>query len=691
MHVIYQDEVSNCGYACLAMALTHLGRATEIRELNALRPVSANGIRLSDLYDVAVDFGLSVSALQFEQQDIGDIAKGSIVHFNGSHFVIFESVSRGYVSIIDPAVGRRRLPIDTFIKNASGYLLAFRPTPTLQKIKAKSVEWAALKSIVALNSELRPQLFKILFVAIGVQFAVLTSPYFGSLVLDNVVAENNMPLLGLLVFTFGSIFAVATLSNFVQNYLTEAVHQRVHSNCTDALLRKLLRNRFSYFEKRHVGDLFARFEAQVELVNFITRSTVSFSINLFVGIAALILMLLQSPLMTGVALGIFSLYVTVSVLLYPMMMESGRQESEASARCDDALIETIRAAALIKLAQKEHQRINHYMALFQTLMNDSFRVRSLANIRDVILQSVGYADSLLIMSISVILMLDGQLSTGGFYSFLMLQTLMSSNLSGALKTAFEFKMLRVPVMRFNDILTHDEETYCADGTLLGAEEIRQFDCIALNNVGFRYGVSDHPVLCDVDLTIRRGDKIAIVGPSGAGKSTLFKLISATEPCTQGAISLNGVNYGNLAVDEIRRHMAHMRQGDIILNGTIADNVSMFASHADGQRINQLLKEVGLYDHVMQLPLRTATPVSDTIANISAGQKQRLLLARALYQDRALMLFDEPTSNLDHDSAQAICDLLRQSDRTIIVITHDQALADTFERRFRIDGGRLVPL
>ncbi|MCA1324717.1 peptidase domain-containing ABC transporter [Herbaspirillum sp. alder98] len=691
MRVIYQNEVANCGYACLAMALTLFGRTTEVRELNELRPVSANGSRLSDLYDMAVEFGLSVSALQFEAADIGDIPKGSIVHFDGSHFVTFESAGRRHVNIIDPAMGRRRLSFDAFLKNTSGYLLAFRPMPTLQQIKEKSAEWAAIKSIFLLNPELKSQLFKIMFVSIGLQFAVLTSPYLGSLVLDNVVAEDNLPLMSVLVFTFGSIFAVATLSNFVQTYLTEAVHQRVHNNSTEALLRKLLQNRFSYFEKRHVGDLFARFQAQIALIDFVTRSTVGFCINLFVGSLTLILMVFQNPLMTAIALAIFSLYVAVSAALHPRMMESGRQEMEASARCDDALIETIRAAALVKLAQKEHQRVNHHMGLFQKLMNDSFRVRNLNNINDVLLKMISYADSLIIMSISVLLMVNGKLTIGGFYSFLMLQALMSSHLSGVLRAFREFKLLRVPVSRINDILDQQEEVYAAAGVMGHVDETLRFDCITLDNVGFQYGVSDQPVLREVDLVIRRGDKIAIVGPSGAGKSTLFKLISAIEPCTQGSVSLNGISYANLAVDEIRQHMAHMRQGDIILNGTITDNVSMFAAGADSRLVNDLLKKVGLYEHVMRLPMRTATPVSDSIANISAGQKQRLLLARALYQDRELMLFDEPTSNLDRDSAEMIGRLLRESGKTIVVITHDQELAGNFSRRYRIDGGRLASL
>jgi len=129
MRVIYQNEVAECGYACLAMVLSHYGRATEPREISALRPISANGLSLMDLHDVALEFGLSVQAYQFTAADVGEIKKGSILHFGGAHYVVFEKSTRGYVRLVDPSAGRRRISMDTFLANVSGYLLEFAPTP----------------------------------------------------------------------------------------------------------------------------------------------------------------------------------------------------------------------------------------------------------------------------------------------------------------------------------------------------------------------------------------------------------------------------------------------------------------------------------------------------------------------------------------------------------------------------------
>ena len=286
-------------------------------------------------------------------------------------------------------------------------------------------------------------------------------------------------------------------------------------------------------------------------------------------------------------------------------------------------------------------------------------------------------------------MLAGTVSVGVFYSFLIYKSLMSERFARTVNGAFAYFMLSVPVARVADIVECEEERYTPPADYNRATEVRTFECIEVRDVTFRYGVSDQPVLKNASLDIRHGDKIVITGPSGAGKSTLFKLLSASEPLQEGHISLNGIAWPNLSVDEIRRHAAHMRQGDLILHGSIADNVSLFAASIDEDRVHALLEDVGLLQDVMRLPMRTRTVISDTIANISAGQRQRLLLARALYQRRSLLLLDEPTSNLDPASVQHVAALLQRLDCTVVVITHDRALASTFEVRYRLADGALV--
>ncbi|SIT50587.1 ABC transporter related [Paraburkholderia piptadeniae] len=689
MRTIYQNEVAECGYACLAMVLTHLGRATEVRELSAYRPISANGLSLMDLYDMATEFGLAVQAYRFGLEDVPTIRRGSILHFGGAHFVVFEKCGRGYVQVIDPATGRRRISMDTFAAAVSGFLLECSPTPGMPRVKVKSQVPKALARVRALNPDLRRHLAKVMFVMLGSQFAILAAPYLGSLVLDYVVAADNVDLLNVLALTFAGIFAVGALSQYVETRLIELLHQRTQINTTEGLLGKLLRNPMSWFEKRHVGDVFARLKAQDEISVQAVRTFTHMCVDTAVGVLALALMLIQSPRLTAFALAIFVVYLSIALGMFARMRDNHALVLETSARCDDALIETIRAASLIKLAQGETRRTAIFMTKYREYVAALLTDNRLSSARDAILKAVQYADTLAITWFSARLMLGGKVSVGVFYSFLIYKSLMSERFARTVNGVFSHFMLSVPVARVDDIAECEEERYTPAADTNRATEVRAFERIDVRDVTFSYGVSDQPVLKNASIEINVGDKIAITGPSGAGKSTLFKLLSAAEPLQQGHISLNGIAWPNLTVDEIRRHAAHMRQGDLILHGSIADNVSLFSGNIDEARVQSVLEDVGLWNDVMRLPMRTRTVISDTIANISAGQRQRLLLARALYQQRSLLLLDEPTSNLDPASVKHIGALLQRLDCTVVAITHDMSLAASFGTRYRLIDGALM--
>jgi ATP-binding cassette subfamily B protein RaxB len=689
VRIIYQNEVADCGYACLAMTLTHLGRATEVREITAHRPLSANGLTLMDLYDVATDFGLAVQAFQFDADDLINIKPGSILHFGGAHFVVFEKYRRGHVVVIDPASGRRRLSLDMFLANTSGFLLECSPTPGLPRIKNRSRVPGALERVRTLNPQLRGQIAKLVFVAIGSQFAVLAMPYFGNLVLDQVVTSDNRNLLHILAITFASIFAIGTFSKFVQSYLTALIGTLVSVNVTQGLLGQLLKNPISYFEKRNVGDLYARVKSQDEINDYAVQTSISLRIDVVVAALAIALMLIQSPLLAGVALAIFAIYLGTAFALYGPMRDAHMLVLERSAQCDDTLIETIRGASLIKLACGETRRTALFMAKFRANAAAVLQSARLTAFRDAILKLVEYADVIAVTWLAAGLMLDGKISVGVFYSFMIYKSLASERLAQSINALFGRFMLSVPVQRVADIVEHEPEHYALPQQIGRTVELRRLESIQVRDLNFSYGISDRTVLSGVSLDIQRGDKLAIVGPSGVGKSTLFKLLCAAEPVQQGEIRLNGVSYANLAVDEVRQHMTQMRQGDLILNGSITDNISLFSANPDHARINQLLKDVGLLADVMQLPMRTQTVISDSIANISAGQRQRLLLARALYQDSELLLLDEPTSNLDPASVAVIAGILQRLERTLVVITHDPKLAACFERSYQLVEGKLL--
>jgi ATP-binding cassette, subfamily B, bacterial CvaB/MchF/RaxB len=690
MRVIYQNEVAECGYACLAMVLTHLGRATEVKEISAHRPVSANGLSMLDLYDVATEFGLAVEAYQYGIDDLGELRPGAILHVGGAHFVVFERARRGYVRVIDPAVGRRRISMDVFASAISGYLIQCQPAPGMPRIKAVSKVPAALERVRRLNPGLSAELCKVALVALAAQLAVLAMPFFGGLAIDRVVASNQPGLLGVLTMTFASIFVIGTFSHYMQGYLTDVVRASAGMRTAEGVVGHLLRHPLAFFEKRTVGDVFAKISMQEEIDTFATRTMVSIFIDTPVVAAGLTLMYLSDPALTAVTLGLFSVYVAIAWLIFARMRDVQALVLEESSRCDDALIETIRAAPMVKLSGGESRRVAQLMSRRRRREAALLEHGRLTLWRDTAQKLLGYADLLALTWMACRLMLAGSMSVGVFYAFMIYKSLVTERLARIINAVTAYGMLAVPAERLADIVEAPNERYTSARDWNRDDETRSFHSLEMHAVDFRYGVSDRMVLDKLDLRVEKGDKIVITGPSGSGKSTIFRLLCAGDTPLAGDIRFNDVPASALAVDEIRRHTAQVRQGDLVLTGTIADNIAMFTGHVDEERLSRVLSDVGLLDDVMRLPMRTRTLIGESMSNVSAGQRQRLLLARALYQDRELLLLDEPTSNLDPASVKRIGTLLAAMDRTMVVITHDASLAAHFARRYALVAGRLIP-
>ena len=240
-------------------------------------------------------------------------------------------------------------------------------------------------------------------------------------------------------------------------------------------------------------------------------------------------------MLTAVALLVFAFYVAVAVALFTNMRDTHMLMLEESARCDDMLIETVRAASLIKLSSGEVRRVSAYMAKFKSYAAACLQDARLRALRDAVLKLVTYVDLIAITWLAASLMVKGTISVGAFYSFMIYKALASERLARSINAVFAHYMLEAPVARVDDIVECKEERYTPLAERQKAREVREFERIerAPRVVSLRH--LRPPVLVDADLEIRRGDKIAIIGPSGSGKSTLFTLLAAAEPVTRGSI------------------------------------------------------------------------------------------------------------------------------------------------------------
>jgi ABC-type multidrug transport system fused ATPase/permease subunit len=224
----------------------------------------------------------------------------------------------------------------------------------------------------------------------------------------------------------------------------------------------------------------------------------------------------------------------------------------------------------------------------------------------------------------------------------------------------------------------------------GTEEVTSIDELRLEDVDFAYDAAA-PLVEHANLTVRRGDRVALVGANGSGKSTLLYLIAGFHRPQRGALAVNGVPYDRLRMRSLRAHLAIVAQNPFLFAGTVRENVAYGNASATPEAIREALRWAGADDFVAQLPEALDTLIGENGVRLSGGQRQRLVIARALLRRPDLLILDEPTNHLDD---AGIASLIGSLDRlpfrpAVIVISHEWRVLRHATRAWRLAGGRLV--
>ena len=263
----------------------------------------------------------------------------------------------------------------------------------------------------------------------------------------------------------------------------------------------------------------------------------------------------------------------------------------------------------------------------------------------------------------------------------------SSRINSLIDSFVSFKMLDIHLSRLSDIALEPQEAHRKGLGL--AENI--VGCITLENISFRYGLKSKILFDNVNLTLKFGDNIAITGVSGSGKTTLLKIILGLLEPTSGRILFDGVDIKKIGLVQYRKLIGSVMQNDSLLSGTLADNISFFDEAYNPLKIEQSCKLASIHDDIEALPMGYQTLIGDMGVQLSGGQVQRVLLARALYLEPCVLVLDEATSNLDIDNEQRINSGISSLPVTRILVTHRQSTLEYVDKVYNLTTQGLEPV
>jgi ATP-binding cassette subfamily B protein RaxB len=686
--VLRQTEAAECGIACLAMIASYHGHLIDVATLRRRFAISAKGTTLASLSDFAGRLELATRAVRLEIDDLRYLKLPCILHWRFTHFVVLARVGKRGVRIHDPAEGVRSLAFSEVEAEFTGVALELWPSPGFAPCRAPVR--ARLRELVGAVEGMHRTLAEVLVLAIALEAFVIANPLFLQWVVDQALVTANRDLLTLLACGFAMVLICEQAAATVRAWLIMHVESTLGIQWRANVFEHLVRLPLPYFEKRHLGDIVSRFRSTDAVQRTVTTAFVEAIVDGCMATVLLAVMARYSVTLTWICIAATALYGLGRLATYSPLRAAADEQIASTAKQESHFIETIRGLRAIKLFERHDERRAAWLALLVQQVNAALRGQRIHVLLRLANGLLFGAENIVVVLVGAHAVLDGGFSVGMLVAFVAYQRQFSARVSALIDKAFELRLLRLHAERLADIvLTEPESGPTNGGRLLTSATAEPAAALEIRGLRFRYAQHEAYVLDGVELEVAAGEAVAIVGASGCGKSTLVHLVLGILPVTEGEISIGGLRVAAGERGEARRLVASVTQHDTLFAGSLADNISFFDPDADQARIEECARIASIHAEIAALPMAYNTLVGYLGSMLSAGQQQRVLLARALYRRPSVLVLDEATSHLDLRREILVSTAIRALDVTRIVVAHRPQTVATADRVVKLDGGRIV--
>ena len=695
-----QLDAMDCGPTCVRMVAGFYGRHYALDFLREHAYLDREGVSLAGIRHLAETIGLEPMAVRipFRSDDpdapgLTDAPLPAIVHWDQNHFVVVENIGKRSVTIADPKRGRVRLPRAEFNRhwrgdNAGGVALLLSPTDRFYELEGHTRNRRTLWFLLRYLTPYRRLLWQLLLGVLVLSAVQLVLPFLTQAVVDVGITNQDLDFIYLVLAAQLMLFVAQTTTQFLQNWILLHVGTRVNVHLLHDFLYKLMRLPIAFFDKKMTGDLLQRIADHKRIELFLTTTTLRavFSVFTFVVFGCVLLYYSWQ---------IFAIYLVATVLYFlwvqiflPKRAQIDLERFEEAAESQNVVLELIRGMPEIKLQNSDRRHRQKWQGVQARLFRTSLRATAVVQYQDAGTAAVLQLKDVLITFIAARAVIEGDLTLGMMLAIFFIIGQLNVPLQQMVLFIRAAQDARISLERLGEIHEREEEE-TPDLREIPPPEAGD---LVLENVHFAYNPLSEPVLKDVQLTIPHGKTTAIVGASGSGKTTLVKLLLGFYEPDAGRIRV-----GNVALNALPRSAWRARCGAVLQDGyvfsdTIARNVAESEpGRIDGRRLQRALETACLTDFLERLPQGYRTMVGARGNGLSQGQRQRLLIARAVYKNPDYLFFDEATNALDATNERRITEHLNRflENRTAVVVAHRLSTVKHADQIVVLDRGQIV--
>ena len=660
--VILQQESAECGLACLAMVAAYHGKSVALDELRKLHGLSCHGATLTDLLHTAKHLQLTAWPLRVALPELHRLRLPAVVHWRMNHFVVLLRCGRRRYLIHDPATGRRMVGQAEFDESFTGVVLELLPARGFRR--RRTTKFLSFGDFAGSFRHLYRYLGLMFCLLLSTQVLALAPPIATQILIDELVLGQDREWLYRALGGLTLVMLTGVMLDGLRRWISLFTGTNLAIDSSVSVMNHLLRLPAAFINRRHPGDLMSKLESLTPLREALTDDVSNCVVHSVVLLTTLAIMFLYSGWLTAVSLAGLALSVLVIAMILPASRRLRERAIIHTASQNSSLLESLRACDVVQALGIQHLRLAHWQNHFSNATNASVREGKLSITQESCTGIVGVFEQVLFLGIGIAGVLDQHFTLGVLFAFMSLRGRFGSAAIGLAEAVQKFFLLKVHTSRLSDIALADP----LPDIPAGAIGSKVTGSLKVEDVAFSYAAGAW-IVQDFCCDIAAGTNVVITGPSGCGKTTLLKLLAGLLPANRGQVYVDNTELSLWNRDSLRRQTSFVLQNDALFQGTVTENISAFESAPDLARLREAAIAAEIWPDIQALPMKLETRISDLGKNLSGGQVQRLLLARALYRKPAILFLDEATSHLDVGMEGRVLHNISQLRITIVSVAH----------------------
>ena len=689
-----QFDSNDCGATCLRMIAKYYGISYNASTMRRKTETDTTGVSMLGLKKAADDIGLTSHTYKADWESLcSEIKLPCIIHWNGSHFVVAYKIKKETVYIADPCGSRFKYGKEDFLKHwligkddENGIAMELFPTEKFYSCKGEKIKkFNYLKSLRLFKGGI----FQFVIATLVGSLISLVFPFLTQATVDIGIHNRDLDIVILLVIAQLALAAGQLCNDMIRGLLMGHITSRINMVFVSDFINKLMRLPIAFFDAKKIGDIIQRIDDNSRIRDFLTNSLTGIAI-------AAITFITYTVIMAGYDYTILCVFFAGSLIYigWVFLFLKKRKEldkrrfSEMSANQGNT-IQLITGMQEIKLNNCEKEKLWEWEKIQTKLYKIGIKTITLEQIQSAGGTLINQIKNVLISFIAARLVIDGEISLGIMMAMQYITGQLNAPIGQFIGFVQSAQDANISMERLGEIYNREDEE---PGNSAKKSDIPQLGTIEFRNVSFSYDKNDSPpILNNISFLLNAGKVNAIVGASGSGKSTILKLILGFYKPDEGDILLNGESLSAYSVSAWRNRCGVIMQDGYIFSDTISRNITLTDEEPYRIRLDYAADMANIREYVHSLPLGYKTVIGIDGKGLSMGQKQRILIARAIYKKPDYFFMDEATNSLDSANENAIMSNFEKfyKNRTVVVIAHRLSTVKNADNIIVLDKGRIA--